>query len=48
MQSQSKPAPTVGRDSARGLNDRQDHEIPTVEVDATLGRLLGLSQGMKV
>lgn len=50
MQSQAKMAPIVGRDglaSARA-GGRQEQEVPTVEVDATFGRLLGLSEGMKV
>lgn len=50
MQSQAKIAPIVGRDglaSARA-GGRQEQEVPTVEVDATFGRLLGLSEGTKV
>lgn len=50
MQSQAKVAPIVGRDglaSARA-GGRQEQEVPTVEVDTTFGRLLGLVEGMKV
>jgi peroxin-1 len=51
MQSQTKLAPIVGRDAlagSRGINSRQEHEVPTVEMDAALGRLLGVRDGMKV
>lgn len=51
MQSQSKLTPVVGREGiagARGGGGRQEQEVPTVEVDATFGRLLGLNEGMKV
>ena len=50
MQSQAKVAPIMGRDglaSARA-GGRQEQEVPTVEVDTTFGRLLGLVEGMKV
>lgn len=49
-QSQTKMASIVGRDglaSARA-GGRQEQEVPTVEIDATFGRLLGLSEGIKV
>ena len=49
MQSQPKLASMVGRDGiAGGRGERQEKEVPTVEVDATFARLLGLSEGMKV
>ena len=51
MQSQAKLAPVVGRDGfagGRGGGGRQEQDVPTVEVDATFGRLVGLSEGMKV
>ena len=49
MQSQAKLAPVVGREGlAAARGQRQEQEVPTVEVDATFGRLLGLSEGMKV
>ena len=51
MQSQAKLAPIVGRDGiagGRGSSGRQEQEVSVVEVDATFGRLLGLSEGMKV
>ena len=49
-QSQAKIAPIVGRDglaSARA-GGRQEQDVPTVEIDSTFGRLLGLNEGMKV
>ncbi|KAK4542104.1 hypothetical protein LTR36_007135 [Oleoguttula mirabilis] len=51
MQSQAKLAPVVGRDGiagGRGGGGRQEQDVAVVEVDATFGRLLGLSEGMKV
>ena len=49
MQSQPKLAPMVGREGIAGARgDRQEKEVPTVELDATFARLLGLSEGMKV
>lgn len=51
MQAQSRLAPIVGRDGisgSRGGSGRQEQEASTVEVDATFGRLLGFSDGMKV
>lgn len=49
LQSQAKPAPLVGRDGIRGgSGGRQDQDIPTVELDATFARRLGLGEGMKV
>lgn len=52
MQSQPKLAPVVGRDgiggSRGGGSGRQEQEVSTVEIDSTFGRLLGLSEGMKV
>lgn len=50
MQSQTKLSPLVGREGIRGSsgNGRSEQEVPTVEVDATLARRLGLSDGMKV
>lgn len=52
MQSQAKLAPVVGRDGIAGNRGsgggRHEQEVPVVEVDATFGRLLGLSEGMKV
>ncbi|TKA67331.1 hypothetical protein B0A55_08866, partial [Friedmanniomyces simplex] len=56
MQSQARLAGIVGREGSAGgsgrgggggggLRERQ--EVPVVEVDATFGRLLGLSEGMK-
>ena len=50
MQSQPKLAPVVGREGIAGGRGggRQEQDVPTVEVDATFGRLLGLGDGMKV
>lgn len=51
MQSQSKLAPVVGRDGISGGRSgggRQEHDVATVEIDATFGRLLGLTDGQKV
>jgi len=52
MQAQTRLTPMVGRDGIAGSRGsgggRQEQEVPTVEVDATFGRLLGLSEGMKV
>lgn len=48
MQSQTKLSALVGREGIRGSNGRAEQEVPTVEVDATLARRLGLSDGMKV
>lgn len=42
MQSQTKMGGLVRRD------DRQEREVPTVEVDSTFGRLIGLTAGEKV
>lgn len=52
LQSQPRLAPMVGRDGLAGSRGsgggRQEQDVPVVEVDATFGRLLGLSEGMKV
>jgi peroxin-1 len=52
MQSQARLAPVVGRDGIvggrGGGGGKAEQEVPAVEVDATFGRLLGLSEGMKV
>lgn len=50
MQSQTKLSPLIGRDGIRGGSGggRGEQEVATVEVDATLARRLGLSEGMKV
>ncbi|KAK4561103.1 Peroxisome biosynthesis protein pex1 [Recurvomyces mirabilis] len=48
MQSQSRlAAPGIGRDGGRG-GSKEQQAVPAVEMDATFGRLLGLSEGMKV
>lgn len=51
MQSQTRLVPMVGRDGIAGTSrggGRQEQEVSVVEVDATLGRLLGLSEAQKV
>ncbi len=51
LQSQAKLVPVVGRDGSLATaraGGRQEQEVPTVEVDATFGRVLGLSEGMRV
>jgi len=50
MQSQSKLAPIVGRDGIQGARGgrRPESESATVEIDTTLARLLGVSEGLKV
>lgn len=44
MRSQTRMGSLVRRDGT----GRQDSEIPTVEIDSTYARLLGLSEGTKV
>ncbi|KAK8255299.1 P-loop containing nucleoside triphosphate hydrolase protein [Phyllosticta capitalensis] len=51
MQAQRKPAPVVGRDGiagSRGSAVPREQDLSVVELDATFGRLLGLSEGQKV
>ncbi|THZ81983.1 AAA-domain-containing protein [Aureobasidium pullulans] len=51
MQSQTRLAPIVSRNGIQGTRGnaaRQDQDIATVEVDSTLARVLGISDGMKV
>ncbi|KAK0650092.1 Peroxisome biosynthesis protein PAS1 [Lasiodiplodia hormozganensis] len=51
MQAQTKPAPVVGRDGlagSRGTSVGREQDVAAVELDATFGRLLGLSNGQKV
>lgn len=51
MQSKRKLAPVVGRDGfsgSRGAAAGREQETPTVEIDATFGRSLGLNEGQKV
>ncbi|KAF7194976.1 Peroxisome biosynthesis protein PAS1 [Pseudocercospora fuligena] len=45
MQSQAKLAPVVGRDGIR--SGSQEKEVPTVEIDATFARRLGIGEGTK-
>ena len=49
MQSQTRLAPVVGREGIAGSRGvRQEQDVPTVEVDSTFARLVGLSEGVKV
>lgn len=50
MQSQTKLASVVGRDgrNSRSAGGKDEREVQTVEIDGTLGRLLGLTEGSKV
>lgn len=49
MQSQSKLAPMVGKNGInRSGGSRQEQDVVTIEIDATLGRMLGLTDGLKV
>ncbi|CAK3849560.1 related to AAA+-type ATPase [Lecanosticta acicola] len=48
MQSQAKMASLVGRDGIRSASGgRQEQDVPTVEMDSTFARRLGLSDGVK-
>lgn len=47
MQSQTKLASIVGTARERG-GSRHDQNVATVEMDSTLARMLGLSEGAKV
>lgn len=44
MRSQTRMGSLVSRERS----GRQDQEVPTVEIDSTYAKLLGLSDGMKV
>lgn len=50
MQSQSRLAPIVGRNGIQGARTgrRPESETATVEIDSTLARVLGISDGLKV
>ncbi|GAB7355216.1 hypothetical protein MBLNU459_g5770t1 [Dothideomycetes sp. NU459] len=49
MQSQSRLAPIVGKGGInRSSGSRQEQDIATVEIDSTLGRMLGIADGQKV
>ncbi|KAG9750614.1 AAA-domain-containing protein, partial [Aureobasidium melanogenum] len=51
MQSQTRLAPIVSRNGiqgTRGSAARQDQDVPTVELDSTLARVLGIANGLKV
>ncbi|KAK7534397.1 P-loop containing nucleoside triphosphate hydrolase protein [Phyllosticta citricarpa] len=51
MQAQRKPAPVVGRNGiagSRGSAVPRESDLSVVELDASFGRLLGLSEGQKV
>jgi hypothetical protein len=48
MPSKRKLAPVVGRDGISGGSSGREHEVATVEIDSTFGRVLGLTEGQKV
>lgn len=48
MPSKRKPASVIGRGNQRGSTAGREQEVPVVEVDATFGRMLGLTDGQKV
>jgi peroxin-1 len=49
MQSKTKLAAVVGREGIAGRDGGgREKEVPTVEIDGTFARLLGLGEGMKV
>ena len=48
MPSKRKLASVVGRGSHRGSTAGREQEVPVVEIDATFGRMLGLTDGQKV
>ena len=49
MQSKAKLAPVVGKEGIAGRDGGgREKEVPTVEIDGTFARLLGLGEGMKV
>lgn len=49
MPSKRRFAPVVSKDGISGVRDfSREQEIPTVEIDSTFGRVLGLSDGQRV
>jgi len=48
MQSQSKLAPIVDRRGIKRSSGRQEQDVAIVEMDATLARMFGISEGQKV
>lgn len=48
MQSQAKLAPMVDKRGINRAGGRQEQDLATVEMDATLARMLGIAEGQKV
>ncbi|KAL4987291.1 P-loop containing nucleoside triphosphate hydrolase protein [Aspergillus falconensis] len=48
MPSKRKIAPVVGRDGISNSSSTREQDAATVELDATFGRVLGLSEGQRV
>ena len=48
MQSQNKLAPVVDKRGINRSGGRQEQDVATVEIDATLARMLGIADGLKV
>jgi len=48
MQSQSKLAPIVDKRGIKRSGGRQEQDVATVEMDVTLARMFGMSEGQKV
>lgn len=49
MPSKRRLAPVVNKDGISGARgSSREQEIPTVEIDSTFGRVLGLSDGQRV
>ncbi len=46
MQSKARLASVIGKDAREG--GAKEREVPTVEIDGTFARVLGLGDGMKV
>jgi peroxin-1 len=50
MQSQTRLAPIVSRNGIQGTRGaaRQDQDVASIELDTTLARVLGITNGLKV
>ncbi|KAE8148039.1 AAA+-type ATPase, partial [Aspergillus avenaceus] len=48
MPSERRLAPVVGKDGINSRTSGREQDIPTVELDTTFGRVLGLSEGQRV
>ncbi|KAL1847436.1 Peroxisome biosynthesis protein pex1 [Paecilomyces lecythidis] len=47
MPSKRRLAPVIGKEGLRGESSRE-HEVATIEIDSTFGKILGLTEGQKV